>query len=102
MGIPSVCSEEGMKSILQRLSSGESRTIWRGQQTGAWLSIVPSTVKGTELSAQEFQDAILMRYGLVPPDLPLTCDGCNAPFTLQHALLCCKKGSLVISRHNKI
>jgi hypothetical protein len=51
--------------------------------------------------AQEFQDAISMRYGLVPPDLPARCDGCDAPFTFQHAL-CCKKGGLVISCHNKI
>jgi hypothetical protein len=84
------CSEEKMVSILQRLSSGgESKTIRRGQQIGAWLSIFPP-VNGMELSAQEFQDAISMRYGLVPPDLPLTCDRCDAPFTLQHAL-CCKR-----------
>jgi hypothetical protein len=94
-------SKQAMESILQTLPTGESRTIRRGQQTGAWLSLLPSTVNGTELSAQEFRDAVSMRYGLVPPDLPQKCDGCDAPFTLQHAL-CCKKGGLVISRHNEI
>lgn len=42
-----------------------------------------------------------MRYGEAPPDLPARCDGCDAPFTLQHALGC-KKGGLVIFRHNEI
>jgi hypothetical protein len=58
-------------------------------------------VNGTELSAQEFRDALLMRYGITPPDLPATCDGCEGKFTLQHALSC-KKGGLVIFRHNEI
>jgi hypothetical protein len=94
-------SDKQMCAILLRLPKGESRIIRRGQETGAWLSLLPSTVNGTELSAQEFRDAVSMRYGLAPPDLPHTCDGCDAPFTLQHAL-CCKKGGLVISRHNEI
>ena len=42
-----------------------------------------------------------MRYGIEPPDLPVTCDGCESRFTLQHALGC-KKGGLVIFRHNEI
>jgi hypothetical protein len=89
-----------METILATLP-GTSRTIRRGTETGAWLSVLPSTVCGTELSAQEFRDAISMRYGDAPPDLPARCDGCDAPFTLQHALAC-KKGGLVIFRHNEI
>jgi hypothetical protein len=54
-----------------------------------------------ELSAQEFCDAILMTYGDKSSDLPASCDGCNARFTLQH-VLGCKKGGLVIICHNKI
>jgi hypothetical protein len=54
-----------------------------------------------ELSAQEFCDAIHMRYGIQPPDLPEVCDGYDARFTLQHALGC-KKGGLVIFCHNEI
>jgi hypothetical protein len=61
-------------------------TIQRGQHMGTWLPLLPSTVNRTELLAQEFWDAISMRYGLVPPDLPAHCDGCNAPSTLLHAL----------------
>jgi hypothetical protein len=46
-------------------------------------------------TGQEIWDTISMRYGLIPSDLPLRCDGCDAQITHQHAL-CCRKGGLVI------
>jgi hypothetical protein len=94
-------SSEKPGSILRAQPEGRCRTTRRGEHTGAWLSLLPSTVNVTELSAQECRDALLMRYGMTPPDLPATCDGCKASFTLQHALGC-KKGGLVIFHHNKI
>jgi hypothetical protein len=39
------------------------RTILRGKATGQWISVTPSTVNGTVLSAQEYRDAFLLRYG---------------------------------------
>jgi hypothetical protein len=67
-----------------------------------WLSISPSTVNGTELKAQEFRDAPLVLYDKMPPlHRPTHCDGCYKPFDLCHVLEC-KKGGLVICRHNKI
>jgi hypothetical protein len=35
----------------------------RGKATGQWISVTPSTVNGTVLSAQEYRDAFLLRYG---------------------------------------
>ena len=61
----------------------------------------PSTVNGTDLGAQEWRDALFMRYGLDPPDLPTYCDGCQAKFSISHALDC-KKGGLVMARHNEL
>ena len=69
--------------------------------TGAWLSVPPSTVNGMELSAQEFRDALSMRYGEALSNLPALCDGCGAPFTLQHALRS-KCPDLAIFCHNEI
>jgi hypothetical protein len=62
---------------------------------------MPSTVNGTELSAQEWRDAFFLRYGRSPGDLPSLCDGCGQKFSVQHALEC-KKGGNVILRHNEI
>ena len=61
----------------------------------------PSTVNGTELGAQEWHDALFLRYGLENPDLPKNCDGCQAKFLISHDLDY-KKGGLITARHNEL
>ena len=60
-----------------------------------------AAVNGTELGAQEWLDALFLRYGLDPPDLPRYCNGCNATFAICHALDC-KWGGLVTARHKEL
>ncbi len=93
--------DETLDSILSGLPCDTRRTIRRGKETGLWLTTLPSTVNGTELSAQEFRDQLLLRYARSPGDLPSQCDGCGQAFSVQHAMTC-KKGGLVIIRHNEI
>jgi hypothetical protein len=92
-------SQERQDSILNDLPPDDKkdrkvpsrrRIIKKAERTGAWLSVPPSTVNGTELSRQEFRDALLMLYGITPPDLPKRCDGaatrtshCNTPYHVQ-------------------
>jgi hypothetical protein len=90
-----------LERILGKLPAGLSRSVRRGQFTGAWLTVLPFIVSGTELSA-EFYDALIIRYGELPSNFPQKCDGCDAHFTLQHAALACKKGGLVIFRCNEV
>ena len=66
-------------------------------ETGAWLLVIPNRFDGTELSREEFQDNLDIRYGLRPRGLPECCDGCNEPFTVEHGLSC-KKGGFVGQR----
>jgi hypothetical protein len=42
--------------LLRPLPPEKKRIIERGQRTGAWISVQPSTINGTELSAEEFRD----------------------------------------------
>ena len=73
----------------------------RAAKTRAWLTVLPSTVNGTKLGAQEWWDALFLWYRLKPPDLLSHCDGCDTKFSIIHALDC-KKGSLVTARHNEL
>ena len=59
------------------------------------------TVNGTELGAQEWRDALFLRYSLDPPDLPKYCDGCNAKLTIFRDLDC-NRGGLVTACHNEL
>ena len=51
----------------------QARCMQGAANNGAWLTVLPSTVKGTELGAQEWRDALFLRYGLEPPELPYHC-----------------------------
>ena len=78
-----------------------TRQLRRATKKGDCLTVQPSTVNGTELGAQECQDAAFLHYSLDPPDLPKYCDGCNARFSICHALNY-KRGGLVTARHNDL
>ena len=78
-----------------------ARCMRRAANTGAWITVLPSTVSGTELGGQKLRDALFLRHGLVPPDLPKYCDKCQARFSISHALDY-KKGGLVKARHNEL
>ena len=41
----------------------------------------------------------LIFHGLMPQDIPATCDGCGKKFLIEHALPC-PMGGLVLARHN--
>ena len=52
-----------------------------------------------ELSLEEFQDNLRLRYGLMLQDIPATCDGCGKKFYTENALSCPRVG-LVLARHD--
>ena len=82
-----------LETTIARAPAVVTRRLRRATKTGAWLTVQPSTVNGTELGAQEWRDTAFLRYGLEPPDLSKHCDGCNAKFSICHALDC-KRGVL--------
>jgi hypothetical protein len=88
-------------AILDPLPRILSRTLVCGIETGAWLSVLPSTIAGTELSSDELCDSLHIQYGRTPAGLQATCDGCGTSFNTRHALSCAK-GGLVIIMHNEL
>ena len=53
------------------------------------------------MSREEFRDNLRLRYGLIPEDIPATCNGYGQKFSIEHALSC-PKGGLVLARNNDV
>ncbi len=68
--------------------------------SSTWLTAVPLKEFGFDLSKGEFRDAICLRYGWRPTDLPLTCV-CGESFSVAHSFMCVY-GGFVNQRHNDI
>ncbi len=66
----------------------------------AWLNAIPLQEYGFNLHKSAFRDAITLRYGWVPADLPTTCV-CGSRFSVEHALSC-PRGAFPIIRRNEI
>ena len=72
----------------------DSLQMGRIKRMGACMSVLPSTVNGTELGAQEWRDPLFLRYGINTPELLEHCNGCGPAFEICYALDC-KKGGLI-------
>ena len=84
----------------KELAGGQgSNRLHRATSNGAWHSAIPLRLNDTELSWEEFQDNLRLRYGLMPQDIPATCDGCGRKFSIEHTLSC-PNFDLVLARHN--
>ena len=94
-------TDEALAKTIVGASVQGARRLQSTPKMGAWLTVQPSTVNGIECGAQEWQDAIFLRYGQDPPDLPHYCNVCNIKISICHALDC-KSGGLVTALHNKI
>ena len=73
----------------------------RIQRTRAWLSVLPSTVNGTELGAQEWRYFLFLRYSINPPEFLDHCDGCRPEFSIRH-VLGYNKGCLLTACYNEL
>ena len=66
----------------------------------SWLTALPITAHGFALHKGAFQDALCLRYGWTPTNLPSECV-CGATFNTEHALTCPTGGTTII-RHNEV
>ena len=91
-----------MSTLRSNLPADRLRLFEVSSEKGAssWLTALPLKEYGFDLSKGEFRDALSLRYGWRPLDLPLTCT-CGSPFSVEHSLTCLY-GGLVTQRHNDI
>ena len=57
--------------------------------------VLPLAKSQFDLVPREFRDALAIHYKKPLLNVPGICDGCGAPFCLEH-VLSCKKGGLIV------
>ena len=68
----------------KELSGGQERNrLHRATSNGAWLIVVPHRLNGMEFLREEFWDDLRLIYGLMPQEIPATCDGCGKKFLIE-------------------
>ena len=94
--------ENEATSLYRQLSDELQRAVQLAKEKGAstWLTALPLSDHGFTLHKTAFHDALALRYGWTPSNLPQPCD-CGNSFTVEHALSCAK-GGFPILRHNEI
>ena len=72
--------------IINGLDSSHQRVLQRAmdKDLAVWLSATPNF----DSNAQEFRDALAIRYRKLLLNLPPHCDGCGTPSSLDHVLIC--------------
>ena len=94
------------KDTAQQLKQELPRHLRRAKELGSekgassWLTALPIKELGFALHKGDFQDALCLRYGWQPTNIPSKC-ACGTSFSVDHAL-CCKKGGFPTHRHNEI
>ena len=84
------------------LPDGLQRAVTLAKEKGSssWLTALPLAEHSFTLHKGAFHDALALRYGWTPSNLPANC-GCGSSFSVEHALTCAK-GGFVHCRHNEI
>ena len=83
------------------LSVSLKHAVDLAQEKGAssWLTSLPLDEFGFSLSKWAFRDALALRYGWQPSNIPNYCD-CGTHFSVEHSLSC-PKGAFPHIRHNE-
>ena len=89
-------------SLRNTLPTLSRRTMDLASEKGAsnWLTSLPIEEYGFCLHKGAFKDALALRYGWSPSNIPLHCE-CGSAFTVEH-VLSCPRGGFPIVRHNEI
>ena len=95
---------ERAKSLKESIPADSTTALsmrWSDQPgASTWLTALPFTSHGFDLTRREFYDALCLRYGWTPQNLPTSC-ACGQRFGLEHALSC-KRGGFVAMRHDEV
>ena len=90
------------EEVCELLPASLRRAIDLAKEKGSstWLTALSLVEHGFALHKGAFRDALALRYGWTPYEMPSMCT-CGSKFSVEHALPCAKGGFPTI-RHNEI
>ena len=93
---------EKLQKLRSILSDEQKRLneLNREQGASSWLTTIPLSEEGYDLTKQLFWDLTRIKYGWTLTRLPSNCE-CGIKFNIQHAFFC-KNGGFLSLRHNHI
>ena len=96
------CQSQAAAELKDKLPSTMQRAMNLSTEKGgsSWLSTLPISEHGFALHKSAFRDALCLRYGWYPSNLPHQCS-CGKQFTVEHALSC-PHGGFPSIRHNEL
>ena len=96
------CQSQAAAELKDKLPSTMQRAMNLSTEKGgsSRLSTLPISEHGFALHKSAFRDALCLRYGWYPSNLPLQCS-CGKQFTVEHALSC-PHGGFPSIRHNEL
>ena len=69
----------------KELAGGQEKNhLHMATRNGAWLSAITHFLNRMELSQEAFRDNLSLRYGMMPQDIPATCDGYSKKLSIEH------------------
>ena len=91
-----------LSNLCPQLTNCTQHSMDLAQEKGVsnWLTTLPIDENGFTLHKGAFRDAIALRYGWLPSNIPSTCT-CGKSFTVEHALSC-SLGGFPSIRQNEI
>lgn len=91
-----------LSNLMDSTGQEDRLRLRRAGEKGAsrWLSVLLIKEFGFSLHKRGFVDAVHLRYGWLPRDLPTLC-ACGMKFTVEHSLSCLK-GGFIHGRHDEI
>ena len=77
--------EEGwLKDLKETVGKNAKCNLGRSYEGDGWLTVLPRSQDGTDLSREEFRDALWCNLDLILQDTSLACNSYSNPFTVEH------------------
>ena len=73
-----------LRSLKANVGKKSKRNLDQTCEGGGYLTVMPISQDGNDISMEEFRDSLQWRLDLLLQNPPQTCDGFSDPFMVDH------------------